>query len=123
MFLDATAGKGILLRNGAGSIKHFDVQIWVQECIKTKNIGVHKISREENKADALAGSSSITDFMRHMSTSGLSFESTVVKFLFFYSSSLKGQSVLRLTPRKEAAKCICSRDAEVRECGSTIHPS
>ena len=62
MFLDATAGKGILLRKGAGSIKHLDVQIWVQECITTKSFGVHKISREENQADALAGSSSITDF-------------------------------------------------------------
>ena len=73
--LDATAGKGILLRKGAGSVKHLDVKtLWVQECINSRNIGVQKINREENPANALASSSCVNDLMRHMSTAGLSFD-------------------------------------------------
>ena len=65
--LDTTAGKGVLMRKGAGSVKHLDVQsLWVQECIKSRNVVMFKIAREDSPADAFAGSSSATDFTRHV---------------------------------------------------------
>ena len=52
--LDASATKGILLRQGAGAIKHLSVrQLWTQEVIVDYKITVHKIPREQNPADSM----------------------------------------------------------------------
>ena len=52
--LDASACKGVLLRQGAGPLKHLDIrQLWVQEVIRDYSITVVKISRAENLADFL----------------------------------------------------------------------
>ena len=65
--LDKSAGKGVLMRKGAGSVKHVDVQsLRVQECIKSRNVVMFKIAREDSPADAFACSSSATDFTRHV---------------------------------------------------------
>ena len=59
----------------AGSVQHFHVKtLWVQECIKSWNVVVHRISREDNPEDALAISCSVTDPMKHIATAGLTFE-------------------------------------------------
>ena len=53
-------------------MKHTDVKtLFVQECIKSRNLVAHKISREDKPADALASSSSVTHLMRHVNTAGL----------------------------------------------------
>ena len=50
--IDASAAKGIILRQGAGPVKYLSVrQLWIQEAVKDYNIAVHKIDREDNTAD------------------------------------------------------------------------
>ena len=54
---DASACKGMLLRHGAGKVKHLSVkQLWAQECVKTFQIDVLKVPREKNPADVLTHS-------------------------------------------------------------------
>ena len=54
---DANACKGMLLRHGAGKVKHLSVkQLWAQECVKTFQIEILKIPREKNPADVLTHS-------------------------------------------------------------------
>ena len=54
---DASACKGMLLRHGAGQVKHLSVkQLWAQECVKTFDIEVLKVPREKNPSDVLTHS-------------------------------------------------------------------
>ena len=54
---DASACKGMLLRHGAGKVKHLSVkQLWAQECVKTFQIDVLKVPREKNPSDVLTHS-------------------------------------------------------------------
>ena len=53
--IDATATKGMILRQGAGQMKHLSIkELWIQEAVQDHKIRVIKIPREENPADALA---------------------------------------------------------------------
>ena len=53
IFLDANACKGMILRRGAGKVKHLAVkQLWIQEALELHGVKVRKIPREENVADA-----------------------------------------------------------------------
>ena len=52
--VDASACRGILLRQGAGKVKHLTTkQLWVQGAIKAYSIEVKKIPRNVNSADIL----------------------------------------------------------------------
>ena len=54
---DASACKGMLLRHGAGKVKHLSAkQLWAQECVKTFQIAILKVPREQNPADVLTHS-------------------------------------------------------------------
>ena len=54
MHVDANARRGILLRHGAGRVKHLSVkQLWVQEAVHVFNVKVSRVPREENPADML----------------------------------------------------------------------
>lgn len=54
LHVDASACRGMLLRQGAGKVKHLTTkQLWVQGAIKTYSIEVKKIPREQNSADIL----------------------------------------------------------------------
>ena len=54
---DASACKGMLLRHGAGKVKHLSVkQLWAQECVKTYEIEVLKVPRDKNPSDVLTHS-------------------------------------------------------------------
>ena len=65
--VDASACKGILLRKGAGSVKHLETKsLWVQEAIKRRGIVVEKVAREENPADSLASFSPPATLSRHL---------------------------------------------------------
>ena len=49
---DSSAAKGIMLRTGAGSIKHLCTkQLWIQERVLSKGIIPYKIKRDYNIAD------------------------------------------------------------------------
>ena len=52
--VDAGACRGILMRQGAGALKHLGVrQLWVQEAIVDYKVRVDKIGRDSNLADFL----------------------------------------------------------------------
>ena len=54
LFVDASACRGILLRQGAGKVKHLTTkQLWVQGAIQSYGISVLKVDRSVNAADAL----------------------------------------------------------------------
>ena len=54
---DASACKGMLLRHGAGKVKHLSVkQLWAQECVRTYDVTIQKIPREQNPSDVLTHS-------------------------------------------------------------------
>ena len=52
--VDASACRGILLRQGSGKVKHLTTkQLWVQGAIQSYGLEVRKVSRECNSADIL----------------------------------------------------------------------
>lgn len=53
--VDASACKGMLLRTGAGRVKHLSTkQLWVQGAVPAYQIGVRNVGRDDNQgADAL----------------------------------------------------------------------
>jgi hypothetical protein len=64
---DASVCKSILLRHGAGKIKHLTTkQLWVQGAIETYGYAVYKISREVNSADLMTHGCSNDDFRNHL---------------------------------------------------------
>ena len=54
IFSDATAAIGIARRKGLGKIRHLDVaDLWIQDKIRTKALGLSKVLGTENMADVL----------------------------------------------------------------------
>ena len=54
IFGDSSAAKGVMMRQGAGRIKHLTLKtLWVQEFVQKGILIPHKIPREENCADLL----------------------------------------------------------------------
>ena len=54
-FTDASVNQAILLRKGAGGIKHLTAKdLWVQETVRNMGIRVHRVGREEMAAHILA---------------------------------------------------------------------
>ena len=73
-YVDATACKSMLLRRGAGAVKHLEVRdLWGQELVKRYGITVIKIPREQNGADVLASASAPADFDRHLGLMNIEF--------------------------------------------------
>ena len=54
LYVDSSACKGIVLRHGAGKVKHLTTkQLWVQGAVRTYGVEVIKVPRERNAADVL----------------------------------------------------------------------
>ena len=74
-FIDASACKGMLLRRGAGAIKHLEVRdLWGQELVRRLGVLVTKVPREINSADALASACGPQDLRDHLTRMGLEFD-------------------------------------------------
>ena len=51
---DASAARGVILRQGVGKVRHLQVkQLWLQENVAAGELTIVKIPRAENCADAL----------------------------------------------------------------------
>ena len=51
---DASAARGVILRQGVGKVRHLQVkQLWLQENVAAGELTIVKIPRAENYADAL----------------------------------------------------------------------
>ena len=54
---DASACRGMLLRHGAGKVKHLSVkQLWSQEVVQCFNVQIDRVPRADNPADLLTHS-------------------------------------------------------------------
>lgn len=54
LFLDASACRGMVLRQGTGKVKHLTTkQLWVQGAVQSYGLIVSKVDRADNAADAL----------------------------------------------------------------------
>ena len=54
---DASACKGMLLRHGAGKVKHLSVkQLWSQEVVRVFDVQIIRVPREANPSDMLTHS-------------------------------------------------------------------
>ena len=72
---DASACRGILLRRGAGAIKHLEVRdLWGQEMVRRYNLEVRKLPRALNPSDLLASASDAKSFEEHLTQLGVWFE-------------------------------------------------
>jgi hypothetical protein len=70
---DASACKGIVLRQGSGRIKHLDVKtLWVQGAVESFGVSVRKVPREANPADMMTHGVSRTELVRHLEAVGYS---------------------------------------------------
>ena len=71
LFTDASACKGMLLRQGSGKIKHLSTkQLWAQGAIQSYGISVEKIPRALNAADALTHSLTVKEMATHLKCLG-----------------------------------------------------
>ena len=72
LHLDATATEGMLLRQGAGKLKHLSVRtLWVQGAVADSNIRVVKLPRALNHADALCSFHTAPELHQKMAAVGL----------------------------------------------------
>ena len=74
LLTDASACKGMLLRQGCGRIKHLSTkQLWAQGAVDSYEITVEKIGRDLNSADALTHTLSGQAFHDHLRRVGFGF--------------------------------------------------
>ena len=74
LHVDSSACKAMLLRQGAGRVKHLAVkQLWSQGAVQSYGISIVKIPREINAADALTHWASHSDLHKAVLTMGFSF--------------------------------------------------
>ena len=74
--VDANACRGIILRQGAGPVKHLDMrQLWIQESVQDYQITVDKIPRNANTADFLCSPSTEGELEKRL----LELQSTVYR--------------------------------------------
>ena len=71
LFTDATAGKGIAQRRGAGKVRHLDTQfLWVQQKLGDRKLQLKKVKGTENTADLQTKYLSAKDVERIMAALG-----------------------------------------------------
>jgi len=66
-YVDASSCKAIMMRKGAGSLKHLEAKdLWVQSKVRDMNIAVVKVPRVSNFADGLASPCTSYDMDQHL---------------------------------------------------------
>ena len=72
LHLDATATEGMILRQGAGKLKHLSVRtLWVQSAVVEYDVKVVKLPRSLNHADALCSFHTAPEFHEKVHSMGL----------------------------------------------------
>ena len=72
IYTDSSASNGMVHRVGCGKVKHLETrQLWIQEYVNNKAVGVMKIPRAENVSDALTHHWSAVDGSRHFEKIGI----------------------------------------------------
>ena len=65
--VDASACNGIMIRQGAGNVKHLSTrQLWIEDILRKLKIIVKKISRDDIMADLLARRCNSKDLSAHL---------------------------------------------------------
>ena len=72
IYTDSSASNGMVHRVGCGKVKHLETrQLWIQEYVNNKAVGVMKIPRADNASDALTHHWSASDGIRHFDKVGI----------------------------------------------------
>ena len=72
LWTDSSACKGTCGRSALGRLKHLDVEdVWLQEAVKNKKVGLFKIAGVYNMADLLTKHLGRATLDRHVSNLGL----------------------------------------------------
>jgi hypothetical protein len=72
IYTDSVAAKGIVMRRGAGRVKHLSVkQLWVQEVVRDRDVYICKVPRDLNPADLLTHSCSRQAHDAHLGRLGV----------------------------------------------------
>ena len=67
LLTDSSAAKGIIMRQGAGRVKHLDIKsLWIQERENLGDLKVLKIPRLENVSDLLTHHWTEPEGLRHL---------------------------------------------------------
>ena len=67
IWTDSSAAKGMVMRQGAGRVKHLDIKtLWIQEREKNGDLTVAKIPRLENVSDLLTHHWTEQEGLRHL---------------------------------------------------------
>ncbi len=68
---DASTGKSVASRRGAGKIRHLDTrELWIQERVAKGDIVIEKVRREDNVADGLTKQVDKTKMEQYMRECG-----------------------------------------------------
>ena len=68
LLTDSSAAKGIVMRQGAGKVKHLDIKsLWIQERENIGDLKVLKVPRLENWSDLLTHHWTEPEGPRHLS--------------------------------------------------------
>ena len=72
LLTDASAARGIVLRQGAGKVKHLDVKtLWIQERANRSDLYIDKIPRLQNWSDLLTHHWTEQEGDRHLTGMGV----------------------------------------------------
>ena len=71
LHVDSSACKGMVLRHGAGKVKHLTTkQLWVQGAVRAYGVEVLKVPRERNAADVLTHNVTKSSMMARLEAMG-----------------------------------------------------
>ena len=67
-YTDASANKAIVMRRGAGALKHVEAKhIWIHEAVRRYGVQIHRVPRADLHAHILASPSRAEELKEHMS--------------------------------------------------------
>ena len=69
--VDAKATLGMIARRGTGGVKHIEAgQLWIQDWVRRKELGVRKVHTDENPADLFTKYLDSRKVVRHVNRIG-----------------------------------------------------
>ena len=67
LWTDATVNQAILMRRGAGGVKHIETKyLWSQDVIKRYCVKIRRVDRQLMHAHVLASASKAAEFEKHL---------------------------------------------------------
>ena len=76
LILDASAAIGMIERRGTGTAKHMDTKwMWLQGCVRRREVSLYKIGTKENPADLMTKFLTEEETTKHLKWMGFEYVS------------------------------------------------